>query len=135
MNETVSRLMEANLLGVFNERDGERRAAAIRSTYAPDVRWTDDEGVSVGHEALEARAQGLQQHSQGLVFTKRWISGTWLGTWVPRAAIRSQVDSTSQSFATTSSLSFIRSLPSSDGAGSTHSRPRSRCRVVRSLPC
>jgi hypothetical protein len=70
MNETVSRLMEANLLEVFNERDGERRAAAIRITYAPDVRWTDDAGVSVGHGALEARAQGLQQQSQGLVFTK-----------------------------------------------------------------
>ena len=64
MNETVSRLMEANLLGVFNERDGKRRAAAIRSTYAPDVRWTDDEGVSVGHEAPEARAQGLQQRAR-----------------------------------------------------------------------
>jgi hypothetical protein len=70
MNENVSRLMEANLLRVFNERDDGRRAAAIRSTYAPDVRWTDDEGVSVGREALEARAQGLQQQSQGLVFTK-----------------------------------------------------------------
>ena len=31
MNETVSRLMEANLLGVFNERDDKRRVAAIRS--------------------------------------------------------------------------------------------------------
>ena len=70
MNDTVSRLMGANLLGVFNERDVKRRAAAIRSTYAPDVRWTDDEGVSVGREALEARAQGLQQRSQGFVFTK-----------------------------------------------------------------
>ena len=69
-NDTVSRLMEANLLGVFNERDGKRRAAAISSTYAPDVRWTDDEGVSVGREALEARAQKLQQQSRGLVFTK-----------------------------------------------------------------
>ena len=59
MNETVCRLMDANLLGVFNERDGKRRAAAIRSTYAPDVRWTDDEGVSVGHDALEARAQNV----------------------------------------------------------------------------
>jgi len=94
MNETVSRLMEANLLGVFNERDAKRRAAAIRSTYAPGVRWTDDEGVSIGHEALDARAQGLQQHSQGLVFTKAspiyqtLISGTWLGIWVPRVAIR-----------------------------------------------
>src|SRR5712675_1467938 len=66
MNETVSRLMEANLLGVFNERDGKSRAAAIRSTYAPDVRWTDDEGVSVGREALEARAQGLQATEPGI---------------------------------------------------------------------
>jgi hypothetical protein len=43
INESVSRLMEANLLGVFNERDGKRRAAAITGTYAPDVRWTDDD--------------------------------------------------------------------------------------------
>lgn len=70
MNETVSRLMEANLLGVFNERDGKRRAAAIRSTYAPDVRWTEDAGVSVGRDALEARARELQQKSEGLAFTK-----------------------------------------------------------------
>lgn len=32
MTETVSRLMEANLLGVFNERDAQRRASAIEST-------------------------------------------------------------------------------------------------------
>ena len=70
MNETVSRLMEANLLEVFNERDDERRAAAIRSTYSPDVRWTDDEGVTVGREALDAKARELQQQFQGLVFTK-----------------------------------------------------------------
>jgi hypothetical protein len=44
MTETVNSLMEANLLGVFNERDARRRAATIESTYAPDVRWTDDEG-------------------------------------------------------------------------------------------
>ena len=45
MTETISKLMEANLLGVFNERDAQRRALAIESTYAADVRWTDDEGV------------------------------------------------------------------------------------------
>ena len=49
---------------------GSPQAAAISRIYAPDVRWTDDEGVSVGHDALEARAQKLQQQSQGLVFTK-----------------------------------------------------------------
>ena len=83
-------------------------------------------GVSVGREALEARALELQQLSQRLVFTKaipvyqRWISDTWLGTWVPKVAIRSQVDSTWRSFTATSSPSLVRSLPSS-GASSTHS--------------
>jgi hypothetical protein len=70
MSETVSALMEANLLGVFNERDAQRRASAIQSTYAPDVRWTDDEGTTVGREALEAKAKALQSQMQGLVFTK-----------------------------------------------------------------
>ena len=70
MTEIINNLMEANLLGVFNERDAQRRAAAIESTYAPDVRWTDDEGVSVGREALEAKAIALQSQMQGLVFTK-----------------------------------------------------------------
>jgi SnoaL-like domain len=70
MTETISNLMEANLLGVFNERDAQRRAATIATTYAPDVRWTDDEGVSVGREALETKAIALQSQMEGLVFTK-----------------------------------------------------------------
>jgi SnoaL-like domain len=70
MTQTVSDLMEANLLGVFNERDAQRRASAIESTYAPDVRWTDDEGITVGREALEAKAGALQSQMHGLVFTK-----------------------------------------------------------------
>jgi hypothetical protein len=37
MAETVSNLMEANLLGVFNERDAQRRALTIESTYSEDV--------------------------------------------------------------------------------------------------
>jgi hypothetical protein len=70
MIEAINKLMEGNLLGVFNERDAERRASAIESTYAPDVRWTDNEGVSVGRKALEAKAVALQSQTQGLVFTK-----------------------------------------------------------------
>jgi hypothetical protein len=70
MTETIDDLMEANLLGVFNERDAGRRARAIENTYAPDVRWTDDEGTTVGREALEAKARVLQSQMQGLVFTK-----------------------------------------------------------------
>jgi hypothetical protein len=70
MTHTVPDLMEANLLAVFNERDARRRALAIESTYAPDVRWTDDEGTTVGREALEAKAKALQSQMHGLVFSK-----------------------------------------------------------------
>ncbi len=70
MTDIVSDLMEANLLAVFNERDAQRRVSAIESTYTPDVRWTDDDGTTVGREALEARAKALQSQMQGLVFAK-----------------------------------------------------------------
>jgi hypothetical protein len=62
--------MEANLLRVFNERDAQRRASAIESTYAVDVRWTDDEGIVVGREALATKATAMLSQMQGLVFTK-----------------------------------------------------------------
>ena len=70
MTETIGRLMETNLLGVFNERDAGRRAAMINTIYSPDVRWTDDDGSTVGREALDAKATALQSQMQGLVFTK-----------------------------------------------------------------
>jgi hypothetical protein len=71
MSDTVERLMESNLLQVFNEPDFDRRAVAIGNTYAPQVRWTDDEGVSVGHDALNAKAQALQDGQMaGLSFVK-----------------------------------------------------------------
>jgi hypothetical protein len=57
---TVEQLMESNLLHVFNAPDFDKRAVAIANTYAPQVRWTDDEGISVGREALNAKAQALQ---------------------------------------------------------------------------
>jgi hypothetical protein len=70
MTETTEDLMEANLLGVFNERDAERRSQTIDRIYAPDVRWADDEGTTVGREALDAKARALQSQMQGLVFAK-----------------------------------------------------------------
>jgi hypothetical protein len=55
----IADLMQANLLGVFNERDGQRRLETIRRTYAEDVVWTDDAEEVVGHERLNAKAQAL----------------------------------------------------------------------------
>jgi hypothetical protein len=66
----IARLMEANLLQVFNERDPARRREAIARTYTADVRWTDD-GTTVGHDALNTTAQQLHDGPLvGLVFVK-----------------------------------------------------------------
>lgn len=59
MTKTIQQLMQGNLLEVFNEQDPERRRAAISRIYAADVHWTDDEGVTVGHAALDAKAAEL----------------------------------------------------------------------------
>jgi hypothetical protein len=56
MTDVTTRLMEANLLGVFDERDPVRRAQSISTTYSTEVQWIDDEGVAVGHERLHAKA-------------------------------------------------------------------------------
>jgi hypothetical protein len=60
MSDPIETLMLANLLEVFNERDEKARRSAIERTYAPDVRWTDAEGVTTGHDALEAKCIALQ---------------------------------------------------------------------------
>ena len=70
MTDTVSNLMEASLLRVFNERDAQRRARVIETAYAPDLRWTDDEGTCVGREALQAKVRELQSHMDGMVLAK-----------------------------------------------------------------
>jgi hypothetical protein len=68
MTQTIHQLMHGNLLEVFNERDAERRRAAIARIYAPDIRWTDDEGVYVGHDALDTKAEALQRNLGPLQF-------------------------------------------------------------------
>jgi hypothetical protein len=65
----VAELMRANLLDVFNERDPERRWAAVERTYAPDVRFLDPDEVVEGREALHAKAGRLLDQAPGFVFT------------------------------------------------------------------
>lgn len=60
--------MHANLLEVFNQRNHERRRAAIARIYADDIRWTDDDGVTIGHTALNAKAIELQAKLGDLEF-------------------------------------------------------------------
>lgn len=70
MSDVITALMEANLLAVFDERDAGKRAAAISATYTADVQWIDDEGVTTGHDALDAKAAELQGKLEGLHFVK-----------------------------------------------------------------
>lgn len=60
MTDIIERLVLANLLEVFNERDITARLAAIERTYSHGVRWTDSEGSVTGHHALNAKCVGLQ---------------------------------------------------------------------------
>jgi hypothetical protein len=60
--------MHANLLAVFNQRDHALRWAAIVRIYADDIRWTDDDGATVGRAALDAKAAELQAKLGDLQF-------------------------------------------------------------------
>jgi hypothetical protein len=66
---TIEELMRANLLEVFNERDGERRRAAMTRTYVPGVRFSDPEETVTGFAALDAKAQGILDGAPGFVFS------------------------------------------------------------------
>jgi SnoaL-like protein len=70
MPTTVESLMKANLHEVFGERDPQRRAAAVDRTYTEGVVFSDPEGVVVGREAVNAKAQRLLDEAPGFVFTE-----------------------------------------------------------------
>lgn len=61
--------MLANLFAVFSERDPERRLEVIARNYTEDVIWSDPDGTTQGHEALNERAQKLLDRVPGFVFS------------------------------------------------------------------
>ena len=65
---TIDELMQANLFEVFNERDDDRRRAAIVRTYSPDVTFSDPEAKVTGHDEVNAKAAGLLADAPGFVF-------------------------------------------------------------------
>jgi hypothetical protein len=64
----IEELMRANLMDVFGERDAERRRAAIGRTYHPDVRFADPDETVTGHDAVDAKAQGILDGAPDFVF-------------------------------------------------------------------
>ena len=69
MAEKIRDVMHANLFDVFNERDPERRMAAIARTDTDDVVFSDPDEIVTGREALNTKAHKLLDKAPGFVFT------------------------------------------------------------------
>jgi hypothetical protein len=86
MTDTVGNLMEANLLGVFNERDAQRRAVTIESTYAPEVAGPTTRGPSSAVKREKPKQQRCSRRCRDsfslkpVLSTKRAGRGTWRGS-------------------------------------------------------
>jgi hypothetical protein len=65
----IRELLLANLFAVFGERDRERRLQVIARNYTDDVIWTDPDGTTQGHEAMNEQAQKLLQCMPDFVFS------------------------------------------------------------------
>src|SRR5690349_11187638 len=70
-------LLLENLFAVFGERDPERRLEAIARNYTEDVIWTDPDGTTHGHEALNegAATLGLLSFNLGVPEQPPAVSG------------------------------------------------------------
>jgi SnoaL-like domain len=65
----IRELMLANLFAVFSERDPKRRLKVIARNYTEDVIWSDPDGTTQGHEALNEQAQKLLDRMPDFVFS------------------------------------------------------------------
>jgi hypothetical protein len=54
---------------VFNVRDPERRLEAIARNYTEDVTWTDSDGTTQWHQAMNVKAQTLLERVPKFVFS------------------------------------------------------------------
>jgi len=54
---------------VFGQRDAVARRSVVDRIYAEDAVFSDPEGLAVGREAIDGKAQTLQDSTPGFVFT------------------------------------------------------------------
>ena len=85
----TARLMEANLLQVFNERDPARRREVIARTYTADMQWTDDYGTT--WLRLPCPDLGKDDNGRARTLLVRATMGRDIRTEVPGAAYRTTV--------------------------------------------
>ena len=66
----VKGLMKQNLLGVFGERDAEKRRSLIAKIWDRKGIFIDPHGRYVGHTAINAAAEQLQRRLPGFAFSE-----------------------------------------------------------------
>jgi hypothetical protein len=71
MEQSVEKIIERNLLEVFNARDADRRRAAIDELWNKDGVFIDPGGVHEGVEKINAVAELLFTQFEGYVFSAR----------------------------------------------------------------
>ncbi|WP_250034406.1 nuclear transport factor 2 family protein [Paractinoplanes maris] len=65
----IADLAHRNLLGVFAERDPQKRAAVVAEIYAERVTFADPDETVVGRDALNEKAQQLLDRAPDFVFS------------------------------------------------------------------
>ena len=71
MEQSVEKIIERNLLEVFNARDADSRRAAIDELWDKDGVFIDPGGVHEGVEEINATAELLITQFEGYVFSIR----------------------------------------------------------------
>jgi hypothetical protein len=71
MEQSVEKIIERNLLEVFNGRDADSRRAAIDELWNKDGVFIDPSGVHEGVEKINAIAELLFTQFEGYVFSAR----------------------------------------------------------------
>ena len=71
MEQSVEKIIERNLLEVFNGRDADSRRAAIDELWNKDGVFIDPDGVHEGVEKINATAERLFTQFEDYVFSTR----------------------------------------------------------------
>jgi hypothetical protein len=66
----VKRLMKQNLLGVFSERDAEKRRSLIEKIWDTKGIFIDPHGRYVGHRAINDAAEQVQRRFPDFAFSE-----------------------------------------------------------------
>ncbi|HKB90414.1 MAG TPA: hypothetical protein VKC60_07840 [Opitutaceae bacterium] len=68
MSKTLGQLLERNVLGVFGERDSERRKLVINGLYTENRTFFEADEQIIGRDALNAKVEHILKEAPGFVF-------------------------------------------------------------------